>query len=184
MNSSRLASTEYPTRCSHELYASSGPPADCCSAHQPAGATVSLGRYACQRGLHPSGASGAARAACASDAPREAGVAIGIYEWIVCRFRGLSDDPFPFDLAEGAWCANVDRAYMEYLELRKGLALPRSRPDLSRPHGSCRRSTSATTNPRNGSPAPWLSRLALHVVPEPAVLEQWLDVTVERVATF
>ena len=43
-------------------------------------------------------------------------VGISLYKWILFRFQRVSDDPLPFHLAEAAWCANVNREYMEYFE--------------------------------------------------------------------
>ena len=113
-------------------------------------------------------------------------VAIGMYEWIIFRFRGLIDDPLPFDLAEGAWCANVDRAYMEYLELtRRDWLGPVRGPIWCAATWLLPAIYFSDDEPEEWkSGVEYLSRLALHVVPEPVLFEQWLNVTLERLVSF
>ena len=44
-------------------------------------------------------------------------LAIGIYEWIIWRYRLLHDDSIPFQIAEASWCAAIDKRYIQYVEL-------------------------------------------------------------------
>lgn len=112
--------------------------------------------------------------------------AIGMYEWIICRFRGLSDDPSPFQIAEAAWCANVHLDYMEYFELPRREWRGPVRCPL---WGAATRLASTvffgddTTEGWKGA-ASYLPRLAVHVLPKPAVFEQWLDASVARLAVL
>jgi len=111
---------------------------------------------------------------------------IGIYEWIVFRFRIVSDDPLPFQLAEGAWCANIHRSYMEYFELDRDEWLGPVRGPLW-----C---AATWLLPMiyfsDDAPEEWesslafLSSLAIHVVPIPSVFESWMDKCVDRMIEF
>lgn len=113
-------------------------------------------------------------------------VAIGMYEWIVYRYQGLTSDSLPFDLAEGAWCANVNRTYMEYLELaRRDWLGPIRGPIWCAVTWLLPALYFSDDEPEEWeSGALYLSRLALHVVPDPDAFERWLDVTVARVASL
>lgn len=107
---------------------------------------------------------------------------IGIYEWVIWRFRSISDDPLPFQVAEAAWCANVHRLYMKYIELDRDCWLGPIRGPL----------WCATTwlLPMvffsDDRPEEWesglayLSRLAVHVLPRPSVFKNWLRISQER----
>ena len=107
---------------------------------------------------------------------------IGIYEWIVWRFHGLSADPLPIQLAAGAWCANVDRHYMEYFEPGRQKWLGPVRGPLW-----C---AMAALLPMiyfsDDSTADWeyglsfLPTLALHVLPEDSAFKGWLGACTER----
>ncbi|XKM12638.1 hypothetical protein RCS94_06325 [Orbaceae bacterium ac157xtp] len=44
-------------------------------------------------------------------------LSIGIYEWILGRFYQLHDHSIYYQIAEAAWCANVDKRYLHYIEL-------------------------------------------------------------------
>lgn len=43
-------------------------------------------------------------------------LSIGIYEWILGRFEGLYHNVIPKQIAEMAWCANINKEYTYYLE--------------------------------------------------------------------
>ena len=113
-------------------------------------------------------------------------VGISLYEWILFRFQRVSDDPLPFHLAEAAWCANVNREYMEYFELDRDEWLGPVRGPL----------WCAVTwlLPMiffsDDQPEEWesglgfLSRLAFHVMPKPLYFEKWLAASIERIAAY
>ncbi|XKM12634.1 hypothetical protein RCS94_06305 [Orbaceae bacterium ac157xtp] len=42
---------------------------------------------------------------------------ISIHEWILGRFEGLTTSKLPYEIAEAAWCANIDVNYITYYEL-------------------------------------------------------------------
>lgn len=113
-------------------------------------------------------------------------VAIGMYEWIVFRFQGLLADPLPLDLAEGAWCANIDRTYMEYVELdRQDWLGPIRGPIWCAATWLLPAIYFSDDQPEEWeSGAIYLSRLAQHVLPDPSVFERWLGATVERLASL
>lgn len=111
---------------------------------------------------------------------------IGIYEWIIWRFRSVSDDPIPFHLAEAAWCANVRRDYMEYDEFDRDEWLGPIRGPLW-----CAM-TWLIPMVLSGDEAPdewesgisFLPRLAVHVLPDAAIFEEWLRRSVDRLLTM
>ncbi|MBK5072181.1 hypothetical protein I2492_04015 [Budviciaceae bacterium CWB-B4] len=43
-------------------------------------------------------------------------ISIAIYEWILGRFNQLTNDPIPYQIAEVAWCANINKYYATYIE--------------------------------------------------------------------
>jgi hypothetical protein len=110
---------------------------------------------------------------------------VAIYEWLVWRFSGVSTDPMPAQIAEAAWCACVDRRYMDYLELDRDEWLGPVRGPL----------WCATTwlLPMvffsDDEPEEWQSgldylvRLARHVLPHLAPFEVWLDTVMSRLET-
>jgi len=113
-------------------------------------------------------------------------VAIGMYEWIIWRFRSVSDDPTAFQVAEAAWCANVRRDYVEYFELKRRDWLGPVRGPL---WGAITWllpmiffSDDAPEEWESG--LSYLPRLAMHVLPKPTVFEQWLDVGTKRLLRF
>ena len=107
---------------------------------------------------------------------------IGIYEWIIWRYHSLSDDPIPFQLAESAWCANVNNEYGEYIELdRDEYAGPVKAPLwcavtwlLPMVHFS----DNDDNEWQDG--IDFLARLAMHILPETKPFEQWLNTVVDR----
>jgi hypothetical protein len=113
-------------------------------------------------------------------------LAIGMYEWVIERFRGLHADPLPFNLAEGAWCANVHRAYMEYLEL--------TRSEWTGPIRGPIWCAATWLLPAiyfsDDEPEEWesgidyLAKLALHVLPDPQPFDDWLNATVDRLVVL
>ncbi|AKJ41634.1 hypothetical protein [Pragia fontium] len=47
-------------------------------------------------------------------------LSIGVYEWILGRFHHLISDPIPYQIAEVAWCANINKYYATYIEYDRG----------------------------------------------------------------
>jgi hypothetical protein len=113
-------------------------------------------------------------------------LAIGMYEWVIERFRGLHSDPLPFHLAEAAWCANVDRAYMEYFELtRSEWTGPIRGPIWCAATWLLPAIFFSDEEPEEWeSGVDYLARLALHVLLDPHPFQEWLNATVERLVTL
>lgn len=44
------------------------------------------------------------------------GLCISIHEWILCRFLNLTNKIVPYQLAEAAWCANINVNYLRFFE--------------------------------------------------------------------
>lgn len=44
-------------------------------------------------------------------------LSIGVYEWVLGRFYQLNDKAIFYQLAQAAWCANIDKYYLKYIEL-------------------------------------------------------------------
>lgn len=111
---------------------------------------------------------------------------IGIYEWIVWRFDKVCADRLPIQVAQAAWCANVDRRYMEYFELDREEWLGPVRGPL----------WCAITwllpmiHFSDDDPVQWesglsyLPALARHVLPTTTAFESWLQVCLNRLAEF
>jgi hypothetical protein len=113
-------------------------------------------------------------------------LAIGMYEWVIERFRGLHADPLPFQIAEGAWCANVNRAYMEYIELtRSEWTGPIRGPIWCAATWLLPAIYFSDQEPEEWeSGIDYLARLALHVLPDPQPFEEWLRATVDRLVAL
>lgn len=45
------------------------------------------------------------------------GLSIGAFEWVLGRFYQLNDKAVFYQLAQAAWCANIDKRYLKYIEL-------------------------------------------------------------------
>jgi len=107
---------------------------------------------------------------------------IGIYEWIIGRYRSLSDDPIPFQLAESSWCVNIRKEYSEYVELNRSNHLGPIRSPLwgavtwllPMVHFSDEEEYEWQSG------IDYLVRLAMHVLPRSEVFEQWLNTVVQR----
>lgn len=107
---------------------------------------------------------------------------IGLYEWNVWRFDGLYESPEPLQIAEAAWCATVDPRYLKFYEL--------SRTDWLGPVQGPIWCATAWLQPAisQGYLFPrglydaisLLTRMALHVLPNTAEFQSWLDVILDR----
>ena len=108
--------------------------------------------------------------------------AIGMYEWIIWRFRLVSNDATPVQVAEAAWCANVHRGYMVYDEFDRDKWLGPVRGPLW-----CAMTwlmpmvfLGDDNFDEWESGISYLARLANHVLPNPAVFREWLDSSSDR----
>lgn len=113
-------------------------------------------------------------------------VGIGMYEWIMWRFRSVSEDPVPLQIAEAAWCASVDRTYMEYIEFgRRNWLGPVRGPLWCAMTWLIPLVFSGEHNPEEcESGLTYLPRLAMHVLPRPAAFESWLQGTLDRLVQW
>lgn len=107
---------------------------------------------------------------------------IGMYEWIVWRFRSVSSDPLPIQVAEAAWCANVDRRYMTYEEWdRQNWIGPVRGPLWCAMTWLMPMVFFSDDRPEEWeSGLSFLSRLGFHVIGRPETFERWLEAAVER----
>ena len=48
------------------------------------------------------------------------GLCVGLYEWVIWRFEGMHTRQEPVQILEAAWCATVDPRYLRYFELPRG----------------------------------------------------------------
>jgi hypothetical protein len=111
---------------------------------------------------------------------------IGIYEWIIWRFRSVSEDPAPYQIAEAAWCGNVHRQYMKYDELdREEWVGPIRGPLWCAVTWLIPMVLSGDNDPEEcESGLAFLPTLAVHVLPKPEAFEGWLDKRIERLVKF
>jgi hypothetical protein len=109
-------------------------------------------------------------------------VGIGIYEWIIFRFRLVSEDPTPFQVAEAAWCGSVKQDCMIYEEFDRDEWLGPIRGPLW-----CAMTwlipmifLDDNNSDEWDSGIAYLVRLAVHVLPHPQVFLDWLNETTRR----
>jgi hypothetical protein len=109
---------------------------------------------------------------------------IATAEWIVHRFGTLSDDPVPSQVIEAAWAQVVNFRYSTHSDIARA----EWRGPVRGPLGTAiRRVRFAVQQAENcGEPA-WragrASRLAEHVLPDPAPFVLWRERTLERLQT-
>ncbi len=107
---------------------------------------------------------------------------IGLFEWVVWRFAGLHPRDEPQHVLEAAWCAAADPRYLRFFELPRDqwrgpvegplwAAIACLRPALSS-------GPDFTRDLYEGLSC--MTRIALHVQPEPQVLRAWLAGVLER----
>jgi hypothetical protein len=111
---------------------------------------------------------------------------IGIYQWIIWRFEPMLTDPLAFQLEEAAWCANVDRHYMEYFELdRQNWLGPVRGPLWCAITWLMPMIYFSDERPEEWrSGLSFLPNLALHVLTRKAPFESWLNACVERLLSL
>jgi hypothetical protein len=110
---------------------------------------------------------------------------LGLYERIVGRFDGLHDDPLPWLIAQAGWCGAIDPRCLRYFELDRRQWLGAVRGPLW-----CA-ATWLRPALADGDRFPaevddglqYLTRLALHVDPEPEALTEWLAAVLARFAS-
>lgn len=111
--------------------------------------------------------------------------AIGVYEWIIARFRQLSDDPIPFQVAEAAWCATIHPAYMRYFELDRRKWIGPVRGPLW--CAATFLSSMIFFCSERKEPAAWaafLSSIARHVLSDRQPFDTWQDLSLSRLVTL
>jgi len=107
---------------------------------------------------------------------------IALYEWVMWRFDGLHDDPAPRQFLQAAWCASVDPRTIRFFELERNAWIGPVRGPLWCAITWLR----AALADGDAKPAEtidglqYLTRLALHTVPQPALLQQWLAAVLPR----
>jgi hypothetical protein len=109
-------------------------------------------------------------------------LAVAFYEWIVWRFDGLHTREEPKQILEAAWCATVDPRYLAFYDIERTEWVGPIEGPL----------WCAAAYLQHGLPKGYalegdlydamelLYLLALHVAPDPIVLERWLQPTLER----
>ena len=106
----------------------------------------------------------------------------GLYEWIVWRFDGLHARPEPLQIAQVAWCAAAEPRYMKFFELTRDewlgtvegplwCAAAWLQPAMSQGHLYPRLVYEALS---------FLTRLALHTLPDPDRFRAWLAFALDR----
>lgn len=113
-------------------------------------------------------------------------VGVGIYEWIAHRFRSLSADPAPWQILEAAWAATARREHLGYTEFARRAWLGPIRGPLWCAMTWVEPMVRAGDDDRDEveSGLAYLSKLAVHVLPEPGRFEEWLRAAIERACRF
>lgn len=107
---------------------------------------------------------------------------VGLYEWVMWRFADLHDDPAPMQVAEAAWLSTIDPRFIDFFELTREdwrgpirgplwCAITWLRPAVAEGDDKPEEIDDALQ---------YLTRLALHVLPDPAQLESWLRTVLPR----
>ena len=107
---------------------------------------------------------------------------MGLYEWIVWRFEGLHARAEPLQIAEVGWCAMVDPRYMRFFELTRSewvgpiegplwCAITWLQPAMYQGHKFPKEVYNALS---------YLTRMGLHVLPDPERFQTWVDQTLGR----
>jgi hypothetical protein len=107
---------------------------------------------------------------------------VGIYEWIVWRFRRVTDDPLPYQLAEAAWLGVANPFYMSYVELERREWMGPIRGAL---WCAVTWMVPMVFYKQKGeeeleSGLRYLPRLAVHVLPDPRLFEEWINFASNR----
>ncbi|MCL1919428.1 MAG: hypothetical protein FWG14_14235 [Peptococcaceae bacterium] len=106
---------------------------------------------------------------------------IGVHEWIIWRYHHLSDDVRPFQIAEAAWCGNIESDYMIYYELPLGERGPIQSVLFN--SMVCVGKVLKYTAEYKGEWADslgYLVSMAMHILPDPKPFEEWLECVTDR----
>ena len=107
---------------------------------------------------------------------------IGIYEWIVWRFRKVTDELLPYHLAEAAWLGVANPFHMTYVELERKEWMGPVRGPLwcavtwMVPMVFHRQMDEGELE----SGLRYLPRLAMHVLPDARPFEEWIHFVSNR----
>jgi hypothetical protein len=109
---------------------------------------------------------------------------VGLYEWLVWRFAEVCDDPAPVQIIEAAWCGTVDPRFLTFFELDRNAWLGPIRGPLWCAITWLRPAiTDGDEQPDEIDDAlQYLTRLSLHVLPNPGPFVRWLRGVLERFA--
>ena len=107
---------------------------------------------------------------------------IGLYEWIVWRFHRMDRDPLPMQIAAAAWCASVDPARVDYIELeRENWIGPVRGPLWCAVTWMLPMVFEGRDAPGElESGAAYLLQLCMHVLPDNSAFLAWLDAAIGR----
>jgi hypothetical protein len=107
---------------------------------------------------------------------------VGLYEWIVWRFDGLHRCEEPVQILEAAWCGTVDPRYLGFFELtREAWVGPVEGPlwcAFTYLEKGFRQSHVFHADTYEAIEFVYL--LGLHVLPDTAPFQRWLDATLDR----
>ena len=106
-----------------------------------------------------------------------------VAEWIVCRFKDDLDDYYAYAFLEAAWAANVDLAYMRFVETRDD--------DWRGPiRGPVNIAMAIVNNflfedrSHPGEQVGWIVQLARHVLPSTEEFDRWRTGVQTRIAAW
>lgn len=110
------------------------------------------------------------------------GLCIGLYEWVIWRFEGLHARQEPVQILQAAWCATVDPRYLRYFELPRGewlgpvegplwCAAAWLQPAISQGY---------LFQGKLYDGLSFMTRLALHTLPDTERFAPWLEVILAR----
>jgi hypothetical protein len=111
---------------------------------------------------------------------------VGLCEWVVWRFEGLHTREEPVQILEAAWCGTVDPRYLAFFELQREewvgpvegplwCAFAFLEKGFRQAHAFQADTFLAIE---------YVYLLAMHVLPDRAPFERWLEATLARLATW
>lgn len=113
------------------------------------------------------------------------GLTIATGVWVDFRFRGLTDRTEPTEVIEAAWAANVDRCYSFPFLCEDD----EWRGPVLGPLRLCMAIIVDALYGRNrwdkpSEPPCWMTRLALHVLPDPHPFRDWQETCIRRLLAW
>jgi len=113
-------------------------------------------------------------------------LAIGIYEWIIWRYHLLYDELTPVQISEASWWAAIDKQYIQYIELVRSKYTGPIKGPLWVASMNLVDMFYLTPEGKNQWRVSihYLSRTAMHVLPETKFFEQWLDRATDRLVNM